>query len=68
MISITVRDINGKRDTVYRRFQSEIIDAIKEDISDDDEILLVMQDGTCIYSALGSDHPITKDDLTGFFA
>lgn len=67
MIDILVRDINGKRGTICRLSRSEIIDAIKEDISDDDEILLVMQDGMCIYSALGSDHSITKDDLTGFF-
>ena len=68
MISITMRDINGERKLLLRKNPSEIIDALSKNyISDGDEILLVTQDGMCIYSALGADHQITVDDLTGFF-
>ena len=66
MIIITIRDPN--RNTIVCKNYSELINAIdNREIADDDEILIVIQDNICLYSALGASHPITIDDLTGFF-
>ena len=68
MITITVRDINGKRHIIKCENGSEVIELITDNVIDDDyEILIVAENGLCLYSALASDHPITLDDLTGFF-
>jgi hypothetical protein len=65
-VKIITRDING-----YTRVHlmdwckvSSFIDA--GEITDEDEILLVFVNESCIYSALNS-NPITLEDLTGFF-
>lgn len=66
-IIIVLRDVNGKR---YRwSFQNEqqAYKACVKDITEEDEILIVIQDGVCVYSALQS-NPITAEDLVGFFA
>ena len=67
-ISITVRDINGKRQVIEFSNHSSVVAWANEALSEDDEILLVTQDGVCIYSALGCDHTLSANDLTGFFA
>ena len=67
MVEIYVRDINGKRD-FYRldwQYSSDFIDLSKT--SEDEEILLILFNGTCIYSQLTSG-PITWEDVVGFFA
>ena len=72
MITITIRDINGARTIFEYETRSEIIESLNDAIensiiTDEDEILLVTQDSMCLYSALSAPHPITIDDLTGFF-
>ena len=72
MITITFRDINGKRKEISQHtpalMHHALVYAIKQSfITDKDEILLVVQDRMCLYSALTSDHSITVDDLIGFF-
>ena len=68
MINITIRNSNGKRIVIEGENESVIYKKINRfNITEEDEILLVSQDGMCLYSALGSDHSITIDDLTGFF-
>ena len=72
MITITFRDINGKRQEISQQTPSLMYHALyeaieKEIITDEDEILLVVQDNMCLYSALCVIQPITIDDLLGFF-
>lgn len=68
-ITILYRDINGKKLTVEFVTEYDVLDWINKGFLDeDDEILLVIQCGVCIYSALGSDRSLNIDELTGFFA
>lgn len=68
-ITIIVRDINGKRDTIDFPTRSLLLRWAEDEMDEDDEILVVAQYGLCLYSALQSpDQPsLTCDDLTGFF-
>ena len=71
MIIITFRDITGKRKEIYEQtpnlmYQS-LLELYHSGLDDNDEILMVTQDHMCLYSALGNDHPITLEDLIGFF-
>jgi hypothetical protein len=71
-ITIVVRDddgrrfeIQGYREEVYKKAveRNDILE------SENDEILLVIAGGTCIYSWLGlRQYPLTWDEVTGFFA
>ena len=72
VVTIITRDINGKRikheylwDSVCNFVRGH--GGIEANIHDDDEILLILVDGICIYSGLTGD-PIDWDDVTGFFA
>lgn len=69
-VKIFMRDINGRRYMMSMRWWDVSVELSKQvttgEISEEDEILLVLVDGACIYSAL-SDNPITLDELTGFF-
>jgi hypothetical protein len=64
---IVTRDINGKRTDHYLHWDSVYPYIYQKNITDDDEILLVIVEGTCIYSSLSSDS-ITRWALLGFFA
>ena len=66
-IRILVRDINGKRTSYTFNNRSDLLLSISNIFSDEDEILLILWKGTCIYSQLGS-NPITWEDVSGFFA
>lgn len=63
---IHTRDINGNRSYHYLDVDTAY-DYIREQLTDEDEILLVLREGTCIYSSLMAP-PITKEELMGFFA
>lgn len=64
---ITLRDINGQRTTLTLEGESEVYDWAVNDMNDDDEILIIVVNGVCLYCALGTDRRLCKDDLTGFF-
>lgn len=66
-VTIILRDVNGKRYRWSFKNEQQAYKACCEDISEEDEILVVVQDGVCVYSALQSD-AITAEDLVGFFA
>lgn len=65
-VIITTRDINGKRKNHYV-YWNGVCKYVQENLTDEDEILLVIVEDTCIYSELASD-AITIADLIGFFA
>lgn len=63
---ILTRDANGTRSYHYVD-DSSAYNYICEQLTDEDEILMVLKDNTCIYSSLIAP-PITKEELMGFFA
>lgn len=63
---ILTRDINGNTSNHYIDMRGAY-DYICEQLTDEDEILLVLREGVCIYSSLMAT-PITKEELMGFFA
>jgi hypothetical protein len=63
---IVTRDINGKR-REHCLWWNDVCSYIQENLTDEDEILLVVVADACVYSALVND-PITKMGLLGFFA
>lgn len=65
-VLIVTRDCNGKRTNHCLHWDS-VCEYVDETFTEEDEILLVIVEGTCIYSAL-SNEEIVVDDLTGFFA
>lgn len=65
-VIIVTRDINGKRTDHYLHWDSAC-SYIQETLTYDDEILLVIVEGACIYSSLTSGS-ISKPTLLGFFA
>lgn len=69
-ILIHTRDCNGRRDIIECRNNDEVLHWAEEEMSEEDEILLITQGGICIYSGLQADPTLTltSDDITGFFA
>lgn len=65
-VIIVTRDINGKRTDHYLHWDG-VCSYIQENFTDEDEILMVVVEDSCIYSSLFND-PITREDLIGFFA
>lgn len=67
-VEIHTRNINGKR-TMHKIPDVSLVCQFVEELKkpDEEEILLVLVTGTCVYSQLGNE-PITWDDITGFFA
>lgn len=65
-VVIITRDINGERTNHYMLWD-QAYTYIEEHLTDEDEILLVMVEDSCIYSGLLND-PISREELTGFFA
>ena len=63
---IVTRDINGKRTDHYLHWDSAY-KYIQENITDEDEILLVVIEDSCVYSSIFADS-IDKWALLGFFA
>lgn len=66
-IAIITRDVNGNCTTHYMLWDRVCSYISDEEAIRDEEILLVIFEGTCIYSALGSGHQLTWDEITGFF-
>lgn len=67
-VDIYMRDINGQRVIQTIPDMSLVCQFVEElENRDEEEILMVVVDGICIYSQLGN-NPITWDDITGFFA
>ena len=66
-VVIVTRDVNGKRTDHFLRWDN-VCSYVESTFTDEDEILLVIVEGSCIYSELGSVDSLTVDDLTGFFA
>ena len=65
-VVIITRDINGSRIDHYLHWD-KVCDYIQQNLTDEDEILLVIVEDTCIYSSLFNDR-INCSDLLGFFA
>ena len=66
IIRILLRDVNGQR--VWYEFDTEAeAYQFAGTICDEDEILIVAQGPMCLYSQLMAQHPLTAEDLTGFF-
>lgn len=65
-VVIVTRDINGKRTDHFLRWD-KVTSYIQDNFTDEDEILLVIVEGSCIYSYLSSDS-INRYTLLGFFA
>ena len=68
MITVTIRDTNCKRITLEGVSESSILEKINRfGLTENDEILLVTQNGMCLYSALGTNYVLTADELRRFF-
>ena len=67
-VIIITRDCNGKRSYHFLTWDEVCHYVDVNDFSDEDEILLVIVEGTCIYSGLGVVEQLSWDDITGFFA
>ena len=65
-VIIVTRDINGLRTNHCLHWDS-VCTYIQENFTDEDEIMLVIVEGACVYSYLSSNE-ITIGDLLGFFA
>lgn len=63
---ILTRDNNGCRSYHYVD-EAGAYNYVHEQLTDEDEILMVLKDDVCIYSSLMAP-PITKEELMGFFA
>ena len=66
-VVIVTRDVNGKRTDHFLRWD-KVYSYVPDNISDEDEILLVIVEGSCIYSGLWTVNLLTKEELIGFFA
>lgn len=65
-IWIVTRDANGKRTNHYMHWD-DAYKYIQENVTDEDETMLVIIEGTCVFSGLG--HKFVRlEDLLGFFA
>lgn len=67
-VTIITRDVNGKRNTHYLRWDSvcKYVENNKEHLVDD-EILMISVDGQCVYSGLWTVDLLTWEEVTGFF-
>ena len=65
-VVIITRDINGNRNNHYLHWDN-VCTYVQDTFTDEDEILLVVVEDSCIYSYLSSE-AITISDLLGFFA
>ena len=66
-IIIVTRDINGRRTEYHFDNQSQLASSHVEIYDKEEEILLILWDGICIYNALNSE-PIIWEDIAGYFA
>ena len=66
-VVIVTRDEHGKRTDHLLRWDN-VCSYVESNFTDEDEILLVIVEGSCIYSGLWTVNLLTKDELIGFFA
>lgn len=66
-VVIVTRDENGKRTDHFLRWD-KVCSYVQKNFTDEDEILLVIVEGTCIYSSLWTIDIMDLEDLIGFFA
>lgn len=67
-VFVMTRDVNGKRNYHYLRWDN-VCDYVKnEEGLHDEEILMVMVNDICIYSALQDHKMLSWEALIGFFA
>lgn len=67
VIKIYLRDINGNKHVMCFNWDVYGIDGF-EKIPEEDEILFVFLNGSCVYSCLNREYAITKEELIGCFA
>lgn len=67
-VIIITRDENGKRTEHYLRWDDVCNYIVQHDFTEYDEILLVIVEGTCIFSGLWTVNQLTWTELQGFFA
>lgn len=66
-ITIVTRDCNGRWETAEMEGNYAAM-KYAESLIDDDEIMFVLWNGVCIYSAMMTENAMTPEELTGFFA
>ena len=67
-VFVMTRDINGKRNWHYLRWDSVCDYVNNNETLEDEEILIVMVNDICIYSALQGHGTLSWEALVGFFA
>lgn len=67
-VFVMTRDVNGKRNYHYLRWDNVCDYVLKDETLRDEEILMVMVNDICIYSALQDNKMLSWQALVGFFA
>ena len=67
-VFVMTRDINGKRNYHYLRWDNVCSYVEQDEALGDEEILIVMINDICIYSALQDHKMLSWEALVGFFA
>ena len=67
-IIIVTRDINGKRLEYHFDNQNQLASSHVEIYDHEEEILLILWGGICIYNSIGTLHSATWEDVSGYFA
>jgi hypothetical protein len=65
-VIIVTRDINGKRLEHYLHWD-RVCSYVQDTFTEEDECLLVIVEGTCIYSGLWTVDQMNWSDIIGFF-
>ena len=66
-VIIHTRDVNGLHEVHLLTWDEVCSYVTSSKLTDEDEILMIVVEDSCIYSAIFG-KPITWDDVTGFFA
>ena len=67
-VFVMTRDVNGKRNYHYLRWDNVCSYVTNDEALRDEEILMVMVGDVCIYSGLQHNDILSWDALVGFFA
>lgn len=66
-VLILTRDVNGKRNYHYLRWDDVCDYVLKDTELRDEEILMVTVNNVCIYSALSASFSLDWGEIVGFF-
>ena len=66
-VLIVTRDVNGERTEHYLTWD-KVCTYVQDTFTEEDECLLVIVEGTCIYSGLWTVDQMNWSDIIGFFA